>query len=140
MLDQSLLDAIKSYSEKMTRPITFVLGAGEHDKREELVDFLSKIASTTDKINFEASANDASLPSPISFKIMTNDSDTGIVFSGIPGGHEFTSLILAILQAGGSELKLDEGIQKLVKRINKPLEFQTYIRYLATTVQTWCKR
>ncbi len=127
MLDQSLLDAIKSYSEKMTRPITFVLGAGEHDKREELVDFLSKIAATSDKINFEASASDASLPSPISFKIMTNDSDTGIVFSGIPGGHEFTSLILAILQAGGSELKLDEGIQKLVKRINKPLEFQTYV-------------
>ena len=140
MLDQSLLDAIKSYSEKMTRPITFVLGAGEHDKREELVDFLSKIAATSDKINFEASASDASLPSPISFKIMTNDSDTGIVFSGIPGGHEFTSLILAILQAGGSELKLDEGIQKLVKRINKPLEFQTYISLSCHNVQTWCKR
>ena len=131
MIDQSLLDAVKSYSENMTRPITFVLGSGEHSKRAELIDFLTKIAGTTDKINFDSTANDDSLPSPISFKVVSHIddvlTDTGIVFSGIPGGHEFTSLILAILQAGGHTLKLDEGIQKLIKRFNKPLEFQTYV-------------
>ena len=131
MIDQSLLDAVKSYSENMTRPITFVLGSGEHSKRAELIDFLTKIAGTTDKINFDSIANDDSLPSPISFKVVSHIdgalTDTGIVFSGIPGGHEFTSLILAILQAGGHTLKLDEGIQKLIKRFNKPLEFQTYV-------------
>ena len=131
MIDQSLLDAVKSYSENMTRPITFVLGSGEHSKRAELIDFLTKIAGTTDKINFDSTATDDSLPSPISFKVISHIddvlTDTGIVFSGIPGGHEFTSLILAILQAGGHTLKLDEGIQKLIKRFNKPLEFQTYV-------------
>lgn len=131
MIDKSLLDAIKSYSEKMTRPITFILGSGEHSKRAELIDFLTKIAGTTDKINFDATATDDSLPSPISFKVVSHVdgelTDTGIVFSGIPGGHEFTSLILAILQAGGHTLKLDESIQKLIKRFNKPLQFQTYV-------------
>ncbi|MDN3448054.1 alkyl hydroperoxide reductase subunit F [Psychrobacter sp. APC 3281] len=131
MIDQNLLDAVKSYSENMTRPITFVLGTGTHAKRAELVDFLTKIAGTTDKINFDAEATDDSLPSAISFKVVSHidgaSNDTGIVFSGIPGGHEFTSLILAILQAGGHTLKLDEGIQKLVKRFNKPLQFQTYV-------------
>ena len=131
MIDKSLLDAVKSYSENMTRPITFVLGSGEHSKRAELIDFLTKIAGTTDKINFDSTANDDSLPSPISFKVVSHIddvlTDTGIVFSGIPGGHEFTSLILAILQAGGHTLKLDEGIQKLIKRFNKPLQFQTYV-------------
>ena len=131
MIDQSLLDAVKSYSENMTRPITFVLGSGEHSKRAELIDFLTKIAGTTDKINFDSTATDDSLPSPISFKVISHIddvlTDTGIVFSGIPGGHEFTSLILAILQAGGHTLKLDEGIQKLIKRFNKPLQFQTYV-------------
>ncbi|WP_201583882.1 alkyl hydroperoxide reductase subunit F [Psychrobacter sp. HII-4] len=131
MIDQNLLDAIKNYSENMTRPITFVLGSGEHEKRSELIDFLSKIAGTTDKINFDAQATDDSLPSAISFAIYSHIdgalSDTGIVFSGIPGGHEFTSLVLAILQAGGHTLKLDEGIQKLIKRFNKPLHFQTYV-------------
>ena len=131
MIDQSLLDAVKSYSENMTRPISFVLGSGEHSKRAELIDFLTKIAGTTDKIDFDSTANDDSLPSPISFKVVSHNdgalTDTGIVFSGIPGGHEFTSLILAILQAGGHTLKLDEGIQKLIKRFNKPLQFQTYV-------------
>ncbi|MBB3106999.1 alkyl hydroperoxide reductase subunit F [Psychrobacter luti] len=131
MIDQSLLDAVKSYSENMTRPITFVLGSGEHSKRAELIDFLTKIAGTTNKINFDSTATDESLPSPISFKVISHIdgtlTDTGIVFSGIPGGHEFTSLILAILQAGGHTLKLDEGIQKLIKRFNKPLQFQTYV-------------
>ncbi len=131
MIDQNLLDAVKTYSENMTRPITFVLGSGEHSKRAELIDFLTKIAGTTDKINFDAEATDDSLPSAISFKVVSHvdgeTADTGIVFSGIPGGHEFTSLILAILQAGGHTLKLDDGIQKLVKRFNKPLQFQTYV-------------
>ncbi|WP_367105567.1 alkyl hydroperoxide reductase subunit F [uncultured Psychrobacter sp.] len=134
MIDQSLLDAVKSYSENMTRSISFILGSGEHEKRSELIDFLTKIAGTTDKINFDVNDDgfiDSSLPSPISFAVRSHIDgelvDNGVVFSGIPGGHEFTSLILAILQAGGHTLKLDEGIQSLVKRIQKPLEFQTYV-------------
>lgn len=126
MLDQNLLDAVKSYSANMTRPIQLVIGAGEHEKRAELIDFLTKIASTTDKIQFDAQVIDNRL-SPMSFKITTQNRDTGIVFSGIPGGHEFTSLILAILQAGGHTLKLDEDIQQLVKHIQEPLKFQTFV-------------
>ncbi|RKM22995.1 alkyl hydroperoxide reductase subunit F [Moraxella catarrhalis] len=126
MLDQNLLDAVKSYSANMTRPIQLVIGAGEHEKRAELIDFLTKIAGTTDKIQFDAQVIDDRL-SPMSFKITTQNRDTGIVFSGIPGGHEFTSLILAILQAGGHTLKLDEDIQQLVKHIQEPLKFQTFV-------------
>ncbi|MCP3896594.1 thioredoxin family protein, partial [Moraxella sp.] len=126
MLDQSLLDAVKTYSANMTRPIQMILGQGEHDKRAELIDFLEKIASTSDKIGFDKTVVDTDL-SAMSFKIATDNRDTGIVFSGIPGGHEFTSLLLAILHAGGHTMKLDEGIQDLVKRIQKPLKFQTFV-------------
>ncbi|MDO4896593.1 MAG: alkyl hydroperoxide reductase subunit F [Moraxella sp.] len=126
MLDQSLLDAIKTYSTNMTRPIQMILGQGDHAKRAELVDFLSQIASTSDKIGFDETVADTDL-SPMSFKITTENRDTGIVFSGIPGGHEFTSLLLAILHAGGHAMKLDEGIQELVKRIQQPLKFQTFV-------------
>lgn len=125
MLDQGLLDAVKSYSERMTRPIAFVLGEGEHEQRAELVDFLTQIAGTTDKISLSQQF-DANL-SPMSFKIRSQDKDTGIIFSGIPGGHEFTSLILAILQSGGSELKLDPGIQNIIKAIKQPLKFETFV-------------
>lgn len=125
MLDQDLLNAVKSYSERMTRPITFVLGTGEHEQRAELVDFLTQIAGATDKINLSQDFDNTL--SPMSFKIQTKGKDTGIVFSGIPGGHEFTSLILAILQAGGSEIKLDQGVQNIIKGIGQPLQFQTFV-------------
>lgn len=128
MLDKSLLDAIKSYSERMTRGIQFVLGNEKntpHEKRAELVDFLTQIAATTDKISLRDSTDDSL--SAMSFKIATESQDTGIVFSGIPGGHEFTSLILAILQAGGSEIKLDQGIQTIIKNVKQPLQFQTFV-------------
>lgn len=140
MLDQSLLDAVKSYGENIVRPIRFVIGQGEHDKRQELSEFLSQIASSSDKVAFDVNDPafvDGHLPSPISFRIdyqQQNDAhqdlgyqDSGIVFSGIPGGHEFSSLILAMLHAGGHTLKLDGSIQKLIKRIDKPLNFQTYV-------------
>lgn len=136
MLDQSLLDAVASYSEKMTRPISFVIGDEKlandtEGKREELLSFLTKIAGTTDKINFDATQPADDLPSAVSFKIVAgNDlTDTGMVFSGIPGGHEFTSLILAILHAGGHTMKLDDSIQNMIKHANpsEPLQFQTYI-------------
>lgn len=126
MLDQNLLDAVKSYSTNMTRPIQLTIGQGEHPKRAELTDFLEKVASTSDKINFDKTKTDANLPA-MSFKLSYDNKDAGIIFSGIPGGHEFTSLILAILQTGGHTLKLDEGIQSLVKRIQKPLQFQTFV-------------
>lgn len=131
MIDQGLIDAITSYSENMTRPVSFVIGEGSHEKRGELIEFLTQVATATDKIQFDANVTDNSLPSGVSFTIRPSIDgklvDTGIVFSGIPGGHEFTSLILAILQAGGHTLKLDEGIQKLVKRFNQPMQFQTFV-------------
>ncbi|WII95545.1 alkyl hydroperoxide reductase subunit F [Moraxella haemolytica] len=126
MLDKSLLDAVTTYSANMSRPIQMVIGQGEHAKRAELIHFLEQIANCSDKIGFDKSVVDIDL-SPMSFKITTENKDTGIVFSGIPGGHEFTSLILAILQAGGHTLKLDESIQDLVKRIQQPLKFQTFV-------------
>ena len=79
MIDQGLLDAVKSYSENMTRPITFVLGSGEHSKRAELIDFLTKIAGTTDKINFDAAATDNSLPTPISLKVVSHIDNLSII-------------------------------------------------------------
>ncbi|ELA08013.1 alkyl hydroperoxide reductase subunit F [Moraxella macacae 0408225] len=125
MIDKNLLDAIATYSERMNRAITFVMGSGDHEKRTELVKFLTQVASATDKIVLAENTDDTL--SPMSFKIQTQGADTGIVFSGIPSGHEFTSLILAVLQSGGSELKLDESIQTIIKNIKQPLKFQTFV-------------
>lgn len=126
LLEQSMIDTIAAYSDKMTRPIQLILGVGEHPVRGELVDFLSQVASASPKIGFDKTVVDTDLGA-ISFKIATDNQDTGIVFSGIPGGHEFTSLILAILQSGGHTIKLDEDICTLVKAIDVPLKFETFV-------------
>lgn len=128
LLDQAMLDAVKGYMEKLVQPVSLVLAAGRHEKREALKTFLQQLVSVSEKLQLrEAKETDENLPGPLSFKLVADDKDTGIIFSGIPGGHEFSSLILALLQAGGSELKLDTSIRSLIKNIQQPLRFETYI-------------
>ena len=125
-LDQAMLDTVRQYMSALTRDITLVLAPGEHAKRDELKTFLAQIVSTSPRLSLVEQA-DAALASPISFKLLADGTDTGIIFSGIPGGHEFSSLILAILQAGGSALKLDDSIQALIRAVRQPLQFVTYV-------------
>ena len=79
----------------MQKNLTFVVQTGEHSKREELVTFLSDIASVSEKLNVEERDTNGELRSAISFLLEADGEDTGIRFSGIPGGHEFNSLVLA---------------------------------------------
>ena len=125
-LDQAMLDTVRQYFASLSRDITLVLAAGNHAKRDELKTFLAQIVATSPRLSLIEQA-DAALTSPVSFKLLADGTDTGIIFSGIPGGHEFSSLILAILQAGGSALKLDESIQTLIRAVRQPLAFTTYI-------------
>ena len=125
-LDQAMLDTVRQYFTALSRDITLVLAPGDHSKRDELKTFLAQIVATSPRLSLIEQA-DAALTSPVSFKLLADGTDTGIIFSGIPGGHEFSSLILAILQAGGSALKLDESIQTLIRAVRQPLAFTTYI-------------
>ena len=95
MLTKEILQALKSYAESMQKNLTFVVQTGEHSKREELVTFLSDIASVSEKLNVEERDTNGELRSAISFLLEADGEDTGIRFSGIPGGHEFNSLVLA---------------------------------------------
>ncbi|MBT0586113.1 alkyl hydroperoxide reductase subunit F [Alteromonas oceanisediminis] len=125
MLSKEILQALTGYAEKMQQNVNFVLQTGEHPKRAELLTFLNGIASVSDKLTV-IERDDPQLRSPISFLLET-DTDTGIRFSGIPSGHEFNSLVLAMLHASGVPLKLDESIQQLIKKVDKPLTFEVFV-------------
>lgn len=127
MLTPDILQAIKQYTAKMQQPLSFVLQSGEHEKREELKTFLQDIAGTSDLLSFEERDTQGQLRSPISFALEVDGNPTGVQFSGIPSGHEFNSLILAILQATGTPMKLDESLQKMVKRVSDKLHFEVFI-------------
>lgn len=126
MIDKNLIENVKQLAaERVSDHVHMVLATGEHDKRDELKGFLLALAEASEFFHFEES--DIDLPSPISFTLQNAQGETGIIFSGIPGGHEFSSLVLALLQAGGSPLKLDESLQNLLRGAQPTLRFETYI-------------
>ncbi len=125
MITPEIKKALAEYFGNMQRPVTLVLQTGEHDKRAEQAGFLADISGISGNVNFEE--RDAGLRSPVSFLLEVDGNPTGIVFSGIPGGHEFNSLILAILHASGNDMKLDESVASLVRQVSKPLQFEVFI-------------
>ena len=127
MITSDIINALKNYAAMMKKSVTFVLQTGEHSKRAELVEFLSDIASASHKINFEERDVNSELRSPISFLVEADGEDTGIRFSGIPSGHEFNSLVLAMLQAAGTEIKMDESIKAMIAKVKHGLHFEVFV-------------
>lgn len=126
MLTPELLNAVKAYTKNLTANITLALQSGEHSKRAELVKFLKDFCSVSDKLHFEE-RKETGLRSPMSFLLEVDGENLGVQFSGIPAGHEFNSLVLAVLNAAGTPIKLDDSIQNIVKNIQTDLKFETYI-------------
>lgn len=127
MLTQDILNALKGYTANMQKTVTFVLQTGEHNKRNELKEFLTGIASVSDKIHLEERDTHGELRSPITFAIEADGEDTGIRFSGIPSGHEFNSIVLAMLQASGTEIKLDDSLKNMVANVKEPIKFEVFV-------------
>lgn len=127
MLSQDILNALKGYTANLEASICFVLRDGEHAKRAELMEFLASLASVSDKISVDVREDVEQLRSPLSFALEVNGEFNGIIFSGIPSGHEFNSLVLAILQSGGTPLKLDDSLVSLIKGVDETLNFEVFI-------------
>lgn len=127
MLSQEILQALSGYAAKLQKRVTLILQSGEHTKRDELKQFLTQLVSVSDQLVLEE-RDVATLRSAISFLVQADGQDTGIRFSGIPSGHEFNSLVLAILQAGGgSDIKVDNSLKNLVADIDEALNFEVFI-------------
>lgn len=127
MITQEILNALKGYTASMQKDVTFVLQTGEHSKRDELKTFLSDVAGVSDKIQLEERDTNGVLRSSISFLLEADGEDTGIRFSGIPGGHEFNSFVLALLHASGTALKIDDSVASIVKGVKDELKFEVFI-------------
>ncbi|MEM9172613.1 MAG: alkyl hydroperoxide reductase subunit F [Pseudomonadota bacterium] len=126
MLTPELLQAVKAYTQNLTADISFVVNPGEHEKRAELLEFLNAFAGVSDKLSVEE-RDDAGLRGGLSFTLEADGQPTGVVFSGIPGGHEFNSFVLAVLQNAGTPVKLDDSLKRIVEAIGEPLHFETVV-------------
>ena len=123
MLDANMKTQLKAYLEKVTRPFEIVASLDDSDKSRELRSLLQDIAGLCDKISLREDGADARTPS---FRLQRADEEMHLQFAGIPMGHEFTSLILALLQTGGHPPKLSDEKIAQIKAIEGEFVFETY--------------
>jgi len=127
LLTQEIISTLAHYCDGMTKVVSIVLNAGAHEKRGELTQLLRDVADISSKIKFYEKDFGHDARSPITFTLEVDSAPTGIYFSGIPGGHEFNSFILAILQSGGVDLKLEKHLQNIISNISEKLSFEIFI-------------
>ncbi|MGI4936461.1 MAG: alkyl hydroperoxide reductase subunit F [Janthinobacterium lividum] len=125
MLDTKLQTQLKAYLEKVNLPIEIMASLGEDAKSGEMLTLLQEVVGLTDKIGLQVRHDDAERKP--SFSLNRVGSDMGIRFAGIPMGHEFTSLVLGLLQVGGHPPKLDADVIAQIAALDGDYQFETYI-------------
>lgn len=124
MLDATLKKQLQAYLEKVVQPIELVASLDDSPKAREMDELLREIAALSTKITVRQDGNDERKPS---FAINRVGTDIGVRFAGIPLGHEFSSLVLALLQVGGHPIKLDAAVIEQIKNLEGDYVFETFI-------------
>ena len=125
MLEATLKKQLQAYLEKVVQPIEIVASLDESPKAREMEELLREITSLSAQISYRVS-DDATVRAP-SFAINRVGTDIGVRFAGIPLGHEFTSLVLALLQVGGHPIKFDDAVIEQIKNLDGDFVFEAFI-------------
>ena len=126
MLDTNLKQQLQSFLGRISQPIEIVATLDASDASSEMRALLQDIAGLSSLIEVREQAADGSVRAP-SFAVNRVGSDLGIRFAGIPMGHEFTSLVLALLQAGGHPPKVDAAVIEQIRSLDGDFDFEVYI-------------
>jgi alkyl hydroperoxide reductase subunit F len=126
MLDANLKSQLQAYLGRMTQPIEIVATLDDSDAAREMRELLEDVADLSSLITLEQRESDGTVRAP-SFTVSRVGSDMGIRFAGIPMGHEFTSLVLALLQAGGHPPKVDAAVIEQIRSLEGDFDFEVYI-------------
>ena len=124
MLDATLKTQLQAYLQNLRAPIRLIATLDDSDKSVELRDLLIEISSLSDKVSFDDSGSDSRKPS---FVIVKDGETRGVRFAAIPLGHEFTSLVLALLWTGGHPPKVEPEVLEQIKSLDGPLNFEVYM-------------
>ncbi len=123
MLEKDIKAQLNQYLELLENDIVLKVSAGSDKVSEDILDLVNEIASMSSKISVE----ETKLERTPSFSVNRVGEDTGIVFAGIPLGHEFTSLVLALLQVSGRAPKVDQSVIDQAKNISGEYHFETFV-------------
>lgn len=124
MLDSSIKEQLKSVFENLNAKIELVVDTSDHAQQPNLLSMLNDVAETSAKISVRHSGVESPFPA---FTIFVDGKANGVAFKGVPGGHEFTSLIVGILNSAGLGKLPDSGVRKRIENLPKDLKIRTYI-------------
>ncbi len=125
MLDDTLKAQLAAYLERVTLPIELVASLGGDSNSADMRELLQTIQSLrSDKITVTYDGQDARKPS---FSLKRAGTDTSLRFAGLPLGHEFTSLVLALLWAGGHPPKVEADVIDQIKGLDGDFNFEVYM-------------
>jgi NADH-dependent peroxiredoxin subunit F len=125
MLDTDLKAQLGAYLQRISNPVEIVASLDDSPASGELRDLLRDIAQVSPLVRVvEAPAGPHRTPS---FSVNRPGQSQGPRFAGLPMGHEFTSLVLALLQVGGYPPKLDEALLQQVRALEGDFEFEVYV-------------
>ncbi|MFD0870344.1 thioredoxin-disulfide reductase [Chlamydia abortus] len=122
-LDADIKAQLAQYLQLMEGDVVLKVSAESDAVSNDMLALVDEIAGMSSKITVEK----ARLPRTPSFSVNRVGEDTGVTFAGIPLGHEFTSLVLALLQVSGRAPKVDQNIIDQIKNIPGEYHFESYI-------------
>ncbi|WP_348683586.1 alkyl hydroperoxide reductase subunit F [Acidovorax soli] len=125
MLDEQLKTQLSAYLERVQQPFELVASLNDSDTSREMLELLQTIQSLrSDKITLRTDGNDARKPS---FTLQRTGSTSQLRFAGLPLGHEFTSLVLALLWTGGHPPKVEADVIEQIQALEGDFNFEVYM-------------
>ena len=124
MLDDALKSQLSTYLERVKQPFEIVASLSDSESSKEMGELLTTIAELNANITLRIDGNDARKPS---FSLQRMGSQTDLRFAAIPLGHEFTSLVLALLWTGGHPPKVSDDVIEQIKALDGDYSFEVYM-------------
>lgn len=124
MLDAHVIEQLKSVFSQIENKITLLYDESSHPNQTELLEMLKDVASTSSLLELKSSQRQKEFPQ---FTILKQDQPTSVFFKGIPGGHEFTSLVVAILNTDGKGKFPEKSLIDRIQNLKGPIHLKTYI-------------
>ncbi|KJG17322.1 alkyl hydroperoxide reductase subunit F [Photobacterium angustum] len=125
MLEQSMKQQLKAYLENLKTDIQLVLSLDDSDTAQKLHELAHEIAELNDKVSV-IEDNNASVRKPV-MQVVNPTKQTSMSFAGLPMGHEFTSLVLALLHSGGHPMKLEQAVIDQIAALDQDIVVETFI-------------
>ncbi len=124
MLDDTLKAQLQQYLALLRQPIQLIASLDDSETSTDMKSLLETIVSLSDKVTLDTTGNDPRKPS---FVVARAGDAQGVRFAGLPLGHEFTSLVLALLWTGGHPPKVEPDVIDSIKALEGDFHFEVYM-------------